>query len=53
MSARSSRICTEVQANLPSYVDRSLPVLRRRLVGLHLRRCADCQAQFARQRPIP
>ncbi len=52
MSARSSRICTEVQANLPSYVDRSLPALRRRLVGLHLRRCAECQAAFARQREV-
>ena len=52
MSARSSRICAEVQANLPSYVDRSLPAGRRRLVGLHLRRCADCQAEFARQREV-
>jgi hypothetical protein len=52
MSTRSSRICAEVQANLPSYVDRSLPMLRRRLVGLHLRRCADCQAEFARQREV-
>lgn len=47
-----SRICTEVQAQLPAYVDRSLPRLRRRLVGLHLRRCADCQAAFARQREV-
>ena len=52
MSTRSSRICAEVQANLPSYVDRSLPPVRRRLVGLHLRRCADCQAEFARQRDV-
>jgi anti-sigma factor RsiW len=49
---KPSRICTEVQANLPSYVDRSLPPVRRRLVGLHLRRCADCQAEFARQREV-
>lgn len=47
-----SRICSEVQANLPSYVDRSLPAVRRRLVGLHLRRCRDCQAEFARQREV-
>jgi anti-sigma factor RsiW len=47
-----SRICTEVQAQLPSYVDRSLPRMRRRLVGLHLRRCPDCQAEFARQREV-
>jgi hypothetical protein len=46
------RVCREVQAQLPSYVDRSLPRLRRRLVGLHLRRCADCQAEFARQRDV-
>jgi anti-sigma factor RsiW len=49
---RNSRICREVQAQLPSYVDRSLPRLRRRLVGLHLRRCPDCQAEFARQREV-
>jgi anti-sigma factor RsiW len=47
-----SRICREVQEQLPSYVDRSLPRLRRRLVGLHLRRCPDCQAEFARQRDV-
>jgi predicted anti-sigma-YlaC factor YlaD len=47
-----SRICEEVQGQLPSYVDRSLPRVRRRLVGLHLRRCPDCQAEFARQRDV-
>lgn len=47
-----SRICTEVQAQLPSYVDGSLSRVRRRLVGLHLRRCPDCQAEFARQRDV-
>lgn len=47
-----SKICQEVQAQLPPYVDRSLPRLRRRLVGLHLRRCAACQAEFARQRSV-
>jgi predicted anti-sigma-YlaC factor YlaD len=47
-----SRMCDEVQAYLPGYVDRSLPRVRRRLVGLHLRRCRDCQAEFARQRDV-
>jgi anti-sigma factor RsiW len=47
-----SRICQEVQQQLPSYVDRSLPRVRRRLVGLHLRRCPECQAEFARQRDV-
>lgn len=47
-----SRICGEVQGQLPAYVDRTLPRLRRRLVGLHLRRCPDCQAEFARQRAV-
>jgi len=47
-----SRICHEVQANLPSYVDRSLHLPRRRLVALHLRRCRECQAAFATQRQV-
>lgn len=47
-----SRICSEVQSQLPAYVARSLPRLRRRLVGVHLRRCPDCQADFARQRDV-
>ncbi len=47
-----SRICREVQANLPSYVDRSLRLPRRRLVSLHLRRCRECQAAFATQRQV-
>ncbi|GAC1443553.1 MAG: hypothetical protein NVSMB55_17420 [Mycobacteriales bacterium] len=38
-----------MQGQLPSYVGRSLPRLRRRLVSVHLRRCADCQTDFARQ----
>jgi len=37
MTRDDSRICREVQGQLPSYVDRSLPRLRRRLVG---QRCA-------------
>jgi predicted anti-sigma-YlaC factor YlaD len=51
-----SRMCEEVQAQLPAYVDRSagkrLPRWRRRLVGLHLRRCQDCQREFSRQREV-
>ena len=51
-----SRVCDEVQANLPSYVDRSagggLPRVRRRLVGLHLRRCPDCQRAFSAERDV-
>ncbi|MCA1712832.1 MAG: zf-HC2 domain-containing protein [Actinobacteria bacterium] len=52
MTRSGSRICGEVQANLPAYVDRSLPRVRRRLVGLHLRRCSACGAAFARQRDV-
>ncbi len=47
-----SRICDEVQGNLPSYVDKTLRLPRRRLIGLHLRRCRECQAEFARQRQV-
>lgn len=46
------RVCQEVQAQLPAYVDRSLPRLRRKLVALHLRRCAACQAEFSMQREL-
>jgi anti-sigma factor RsiW len=47
-----SRICDEVQGQLPSYVDGSLPRLRRRLVALHLRRCGDCQRALAAERDV-
>jgi predicted anti-sigma-YlaC factor YlaD len=47
-----SRVCDEVQANLPAYVERSLPAFRRKLVALHLRRCAECQAEFSVQREL-
>ena len=47
------RVCAEVRAVLPAYVDRSLPGLRRQLVRLHLRRCAACQAAFSAQRQQP
>ena len=46
------RVCSEVRAQLPAYVDRSLPRIRRKLVGLHLRRCAACQAEFSAQRSL-
>lgn len=45
-------MCTEVQGQLPAYVGRSLPRLRRRLVGLHLRRCPLCQQTFSAQRDL-
>lgn len=45
-------LCDEVQAHLPAYVDQTLPRVRRRLVGLHLRRCPDCQAAFSAQRDV-
>jgi anti-sigma factor RsiW len=48
----NERVCREVQAQLPAYVDRSLPRLRRKLVALHLRRCAVCQAEFSAQRDL-
>ena len=48
----SERICQEVQAQLPAYVAKTLPSFRRKLVGLHLRRCAQCQAQFSLQRSL-
>ena len=47
-----SRLCREVEGQLPAYVDRSLPRVRRRLVGLHLRRCADCQRAFSAERDL-
>lgn len=47
-----SRVCEEVQRQLPAYVERTLPRVRRRLVGLHLRRCPDCQAAFSAQRDV-
>ena len=48
----NERVCQEVQAQLPAYVDRSLPRVRRKLVALHLRRCATCQAEFSAQRDL-
>lgn len=48
----SERVCAEVRSQLPAYVDRTLPRLRRKLVALHLRRCAACQAEFSAQRDL-
>lgn len=45
-------MCDEVQRQLPGYVDRTLPRVRRRLVGLHLRRCPDCQKAFSAERDL-
>jgi hypothetical protein len=45
-------MCQEVQVQLPGYVGRTLPRVRRRLVGLHLRRCADCQRAFSAERDL-
>lgn len=46
------RVCQEVRLQLPDYVDRTLPRLRRQLVALHLRRCSQCQAEFSAQREL-
>jgi predicted anti-sigma-YlaC factor YlaD len=48
----NERVCQEVRAQLPTYVDRSLPRVRRKLVALHLRRCAACQGEFSAQRDL-
>ena len=45
-------MCDEVQGQLPDYVERTLPRVRRRLVGLHLRRCPDCQRAFSAERDL-
>ena len=47
-----SRICGEVQAQLPGLVEGTLPRWRRRLVALHLRRCRDCQVELEGQQAI-
>lgn len=47
-----SRICREVQEQMPAAVAGSLPRWRRRLVDLHLRRCADCRAERQRQETV-
>lgn len=47
-----SRICREVQAQLPAFVDGTARRWRRRLVSLHLRRCSDCAAELERQQAV-
>jgi hypothetical protein len=47
-----SRICREVQAQLPGFVDGTLSWWRRSLVRLHVRRCEDCKAELERQRVV-
>lgn len=47
-----SRICREVQAQLPAVVDRTAVWWRRRLVALHLRGCEDCRAEHQRQQAV-
>jgi len=47
-----SRICREVQAELPGFAHSTLPRWRRGLVQLHLRRCQDCRGELQRQRAL-
>lgn len=47
-----SRICREVQAQLPGMATGTVPRWRRRLVARHLRRCTDCAAEVERQRAV-
>ncbi|HVM00269.1 MAG TPA: zf-HC2 domain-containing protein [Egibacteraceae bacterium] len=44
-----SRICDEVERQLPAVVDGTAARWRRRLVEVHLRRCARCQEARAQQ----
>ena len=48
----ASRICREVQAHLPAFVDGILPWWRRRLVATHVRRCPECGPELERQRAV-
>jgi hypothetical protein len=48
----SSRICREVQAQLPDVVAGTVPRWRGALVRLHLRRCETCSAELGRQREV-
>lgn len=47
-----NRMCREVQAQLPGLAVGTVSWWRRRLVERHLRRCADCQGEWQRQRTI-
>src|SRR5688500_11903507 len=51
-SERDSRICAEVQQNLPARARGEGGRVRRRLLAVHLRRCADCRAEAARQERV-
>ncbi len=48
----NEKVCNEVRASLPAYVARTLDPVRRRLIALHLRRCAWCQSEFSVQREV-
>lgn len=48
----NEKVCTEVRARLPAYVARRLDPVRRRLIALHVRRCAACQVEFSIQREV-
>lgn len=47
-----NRICREVQGQLPGLVTGTLPRWRRRLVGIHVRRCPGCGPELERQRAV-
>lgn len=52
MTDGDGRLCREVRAHLPGYVDEQLPRWRRRLVALHLRRCERCQAELTLEQEV-
>jgi anti-sigma factor RsiW len=49
---RPGRICAEVQQHLPAYVRGELGRPRRRLLAVHLRRCATCRGEMLRQHDV-
>ncbi|HVE74289.1 MAG TPA: zf-HC2 domain-containing protein [Mycobacteriales bacterium] len=51
-AAQQSRICGEVQRQLPAYDEGTLPRLRQRLVRLHLRRCTECKQALDREQEL-
>jgi predicted anti-sigma-YlaC factor YlaD len=46
------RFCRETRSALPALVDGELTGWSRRVVDRHLRRCADCRVELARQRDV-
>ena len=46
------RICATVRGQLPDHVAGTLPRWRSFLVRTHLRRCAGCRAESARQKAV-